>query len=168
MVLGLVTTAGIPDRPEGPALACRIKLTSSEASVQVTGSDATARNWVPFGKFTQPAVRENGKLDQVKFADTLAEGILNRVVRAQVIKGSAQKDKGKLVYQIRLENASPLILNGLAFVGTTSKEGDMPNVLAGIAIPPRRSMLVPTPEESVKTLGLKKGIKVLALDLSGL
>jgi hypothetical protein len=29
-------------------------------------------------------------------------------------------------------------------------------------------MLVPTPEESVKTLGLKKGIKVLALDLSGL
>ena len=104
----------------------------------------------------------------MKFADSLAEGILNRLVRAQVIKGSAQKDKGKLIYQIRLENASPLILNGLAFVGTGSKEDEMPKVLSGIAIPPRRSMLVPTTEESVKTLGLKKGIKVLALDLSGL
>jgi len=29
-------------------------------------------------------------------------------------------------------------------------------------------MLVSNPEESVKTLGLKKGIKVLALDRSGL
>jgi hypothetical protein len=29
-------------------------------------------------------------------------------------------------------------------------------------------MLVPTNDEVVKTLGLKKGIKVLALDLSGL
>jgi hypothetical protein len=168
MVLGLVTTIGIPERPAGPALACRVKLTATEASVQVTGSDRTARNWVAFGKFTQPTVVENGKLDQVKLADSLAEGILNRVVRAQVIKGSAQKDKGKLVYQIRIENASPLILNGVAFVGTASAPDEMPKLLSGIAIPPGRSMLVPTPEESVKTLGLKKGIKVLALDLSGL
>ena len=54
----------------------------------------------------------------MKFADALAEGILNRLVRAQVIKGSAQREKGKLIHQIRIENASPLILNGLALVGT--------------------------------------------------
>ena len=104
----------------------------------------------------------------MKFADALAEGILNRLVRAQVIKGSAQREKGKLIYQIRIENASPLILNGLAMVGTASKEDEMPKVLSGIAISPRRTMLVPTNEDVVKTLGLKKGIKVLALDLSGL
>jgi hypothetical protein len=40
--------------------------------------------------------------------------------------------------------------------------------LSGIAISPGRTMLVPTPEDVVKSLGLKKGIKVLGLDLSGL
>jgi hypothetical protein len=169
MVLGvLAATGSIPDVPKGPALACKIQLTGAEASVQISGSDATATKWVGFGKFTQPLVEENGKVDQLKFADSLADGLLNRLVRAQVIKGSAQREKGKLIYQIRLENASPFILNGLAMVGTGSKEDEMPKVLSGIAIPPRRSMLVPTTEDVVKTLGLKKGIKVTALDLSGL
>ena len=168
MVLGLLTAQGIPARPAGPALASRIRFNAGEASVQVTGSDKSARSWVPFGKFTQPLVQENGKLDHVKFADSMAEAVLNRLVRAQVIKSSAQRDKGKLIYQIRIENASPLILNGLALLGTESEEGEPPKVLSGIAIPPRKCMLVPTPAESVKTLGLKKGIKVLALDLSGL
>ncbi len=85
-----------------------------------------------------------------------------------MIKGSAQREKGKLIYQIRIENASPFILNGLALAGTGSKEDEMPKELSGIAIPPGRSMLVPTNQEVVKALGLKKGIKVLALDLSGL
>ena len=39
----------------------------------------------------------------------MAEGILNRLVRSQIIKGSATKDKGKLVYQLRIDNASPLV-----------------------------------------------------------
>ncbi len=162
MVLGLLTAQGIPARPAGPALASRIRFNAGEASVQLIGSDKSARSWVPFGKFTQPLVQENGKLDHVKFADSLAEAVLNRLVRAQVIKGSAQRDKSKLIYQIRIENASPLILNGLALLGTESKEGEPPKILSGIAIPPRKCMLVPTPAESVKTLGLKKGIKVLA------
>ena len=64
MVLGLVAATGIPARPTGPAVACRIRLNAGEASVQVTGSDATAMKWVPFGKFSQPLVQENGKLDR--------------------------------------------------------------------------------------------------------
>ena len=139
VVLGLLTAEGIPARPAGPAFACRIRFNASDASVQLTGSDASARKWDPFGKFTLPLVQENGKLDHVKFADSLAEAVLNRLVRAQVIKGSAQKHKDKLIYQIRIENASPLILNGLALVGTASKEGELPKLLSGIAISPRRA-----------------------------
>ncbi len=168
MVLGLIASEGISEQPEGPSLACRINMTAREASVQVLGSDATGRNWVPFGKFALPLAVENGKPDVVRFADALAGGILDRVVRAQVVKGSAQKEKGKVVYQVKIENASPLILNGLAFRGNDTKVGEAPRVLAGIALPPRRTMLVPTPDDVVKTLGLKKGIKVMALDLSGL
>ena len=104
----------------------------------------------------------------MRLADGLSEGILNRLVRAQIIKGSATKDKGKLVYQLRIDNASPLVLNGLAMVGTTSKEDEIPKVLPMISVSPRRSLTVPTPENVVRGLGLKKGVKLVALDLSGL
>jgi hypothetical protein len=87
-------------------------------------------------------------------------------VRAQLNKGV--KDKGKMHYSIRIDNASPLVLNGLAALGTTSKPDETPKVLAGICLSPRKSMTVPASEEVVKALGLKKGIKVVALDLSGL
>ena len=41
-------------------------------------------------------------------------------------------------------------------------------MLWGISISPRRSLTVPATEDVVRTLGLKKGIKLVALDLSGL
>ena len=85
----------------------------------------------------------------------------------QVAKGTS-REKGKLIYQVRIENASPLVLNGLAVLGTTSKAGETPKVLLGICVSPRRSMTVPASEEVVKTLGLKQGIRVVALNLSGL
>ena len=92
--------------------------------------------------------------------------MFNRLVRAQLGKGV--KDKGKMHYSIRIDNASPLVLNGLAALGTTSKPDETPKVLSGICLSPRRSMTVPAREEVVKSLGLKKGIKLVALDLSGL
>ena len=76
--------------------------------------------------------------------------------------------KGKLTYGIRIDNASPLRLNGLAAVGVESGKDVEAHVLAGISIPPRRSMTVPASEEAVKELRLKHGIRVTALDLSGL
>lgn len=103
-----------------------------------------------------------------RFADELSEGILNRLVRAQIVRGTATKDKGKLVYQLRIDNASPLVLNGLAMVGTASKADEVPNVLPMISVSPRRSLNVPTREDVVSSLGLKKGVKLVALDLSGL
>jgi hypothetical protein len=53
-------------------------------------------------------------------------------------------------------------------VGSSSPQDEQPKVLGGICIAPRRSLTVPATEEAVKTLGLKKGIRVMALDLSGL
>jgi hypothetical protein len=168
-VLGLMAQVGeIPLRPEGPSVACRVRLSETEAMVQVTSSDALASRWVNFGKFTVPVSRQEGKVEVGRLADLLSEGILNRLVRAQIIKGSATKDKGKLVYQLRIDNASPLVLNGVAIVGTTSKEDEVPKVLSMISVSPRKSLTVPTDENVVRSLGLKKGIKVLALDLSGL
>jgi hypothetical protein len=167
-ILGLVAhVAEMPSRPEGPAVACRVRLSAGDATVQVYSTDGAAQNWVPFGKFTLPVVQEKGKFDSGRFADGLAEGVLRRLVRAQVTKGTA-KEKGKLIYQVRIENASPLVLNGLAVLGTTSKADEEPKVLWGICISPRRSLTVPATEEAVRTLGLKKGVKVVALDLSGL
>ena len=87
-------------------------------------------------------------------------------MRAQLSKGV--KDKGKMHYSIRIDNASPLILNGLAAVGTTSSPDEIPKVLLGICVSPHRSLTVPASEEAVKELGLKKGIKLTALNLSGL
>jgi hypothetical protein len=169
-VLGLVAEVGpIPAGPAGrPAVACRVRLAANEALVQVTSSDAEAAHWVNFGKFSVPLSQGPGKVDVAQFADALSEGILNRLVRAQIIKGSATKDKGKLVYQLRIDNASPLVLNGLAIVGTTSKNDEKPKVLSMISVSPRKSFSVPTTDDVVRTLGLKKGIKILALDLSGL
>src|SRR5262249_34358636 len=76
MVWGLTARVGpIPARPQGPAVACRVKVNASEALVQVTSSDASARNWVPFGKFTVPVTQTKEKFDVGQFADGLADGV---------------------------------------------------------------------------------------------
>jgi hypothetical protein len=165
-VLGLQAVLGIPAQPEGPAVACRVRLNGGEALVQLVSSDGAARNWVPFGKFTLSVGQDREKPDTAQFADALTEEVLNRLVRAQLSKGP--RVKGKLTYQLRIENASPLILNGLSVVGPPSKTVEEPKVLTGISIPPRKSLTVPASEDAVKTLGLKQGIRVMALDLSGL
>ena len=79
-------------------------------------------------------------------------GALNRLVRVQLGKGVS--DKGKMHYQLRVENDSPLILNGVA---ATSGPDATPRVLSGISLSPHRSMTVPASEEVVTSLGLEKG-----------
>ena len=153
---GLAGQVGeIPAQPEGPAVACRVRLTGSEALVQVASSDAPAKNWVPFGKFSLPTVADKGKFDTAKFADGLAEGILNRLVRAQLSKGP--REKGKLTFKVRIDNASPLILNGLAVLGTESKDGEMPKVLSGIALPPRKQHDAPRQRGRRQDAGPEEG-----------
>ena len=164
--LGLTTKLGIPEQPEGPAVACRVKFAATEATVQVVCSDATVSRWLPFGKFTLPLIAGTAKFEAAKFGEALAEGVLSRMVRAQYMRGP--NVKGKATYQVRIDNASPLVLNGLAVLGTETKTEEQPKELSGVCIAPRRSMTVPATEEVVKTLGLRKGIRVVAADLSGL
>ena len=73
--------------------------------------------------------------------------------------------KGKQTYKIRVDNASPLLLNGLAVQGMLGTPNEPPKVLAGISIPPNRNMTVPATSEMVDQLGLRKGIRIIAADL---
>ncbi len=68
---------------------------------------------------------------------------------------------------IRIENYSPLLLNGLAISGMKAKAGDPVKFLLGISVSPRRTFTVPVTAESVEKYGLKD-IKAVAVDLSGL
>jgi hypothetical protein len=166
LVMGLHAELGVPAKPDRPSLACRVGLKGEEIQVQLAGSDGAARAWVSLAKFTVALRGDRAAGDATEIADEIAEGLLGRLVRTHLIKGP--REKGKLTYRIRIENGSPLRLNGLAAVGLDSKEDAKSRVLTGISIPPRQSMTVPASEEVVKQLGLKRGIRLTALDLSGL
>jgi hypothetical protein len=169
-VLGLRAESGAPAQPEGPSVLCRILISGTaakpEALVQVSASDGTATKWLPAGKFTVPLARESGKVKVGEFGNAMAEGVLGRLVRAQLSKGP--RVKGKETYRVRIDNASPLILNGLAVAGTSKKDGELPKVLPPISLSPRRSLTLPASTEVVDQLGLKAGVRVIAADLSGL
>jgi len=163
-VLGLAVESGIPAKPAGPGLACRVSLVENdEAIVQVSTTDANGASWVAAGKFTLPLT---GEAKSELVADSLAEGMLSRLVRTQLIKG--QKAKGKDTFKIHIENASPLVLNGLALSGVNAKADSAPSALAGFSLPPRKSMDLPASQDVVDRLGLKDGVKAIAADLSGL
>ena len=122
-VVGLAAQIGIPTKPEGPAVACRVHLIASgnatEAVVQVLTTDNTGREWVSAGKFNLPLVRDaKGQLDSAKLLDQVAEGTLSRLVRVQLLKEKIRDKKGNVIHMIKIENASPLVLNGLALSGT--------------------------------------------------
>lgn len=172
MVLGLKVEAGVPSQPKGPSIACVVKLTGSatapEARVAVSASDGAATAWTPMGQFSLTIPKTSEKKAEA-LADAAAEGVLGRLVRAQLTKGPRQK--GKETYRVRVENASPLILNGLALAGLNGTEAQKTAkaaALAGISLAPRRSLTINAGPDVVERLGLKTGIKVVAADLSGL
>jgi hypothetical protein len=166
MVLGLKAESGVPAHPEGPAVACKVRVNKGDAMVQVGISDGTGQSWTAAGKFTVPLTRDKDKLNTTALVDALAEGILDRLVRVQIAPGP--RVKGKPSFKLKIENASPLVLNGLAVLGRGNAANEVPKVLSGICIAPSRSMTVPASEEMVKGLGLRKGVRVIAADLSGL
>jgi hypothetical protein len=135
--------------------------------VQVASSDGMARSWMAFGKFALKTKGTDGAFDAARVADGVAEGIISRLVRAQILKEKT-RDKGRLVYLIRIENASPLILSGLALQSAAEKADAPTRVLTSLGIPPRKYLTIPASEDVVRALGLKQGIRVSALDLSGL
>jgi hypothetical protein len=181
-LLGLSVEEGIPARPAGPSVACKVVLTSAgEASVSLGTSDSRGTSWVSSGKLSVPLAREipsktaDGKeltaeeqseLRTVYLADSLAEGVLSRLVRAQLTKGP--RAGGKETYRIRLDNVSPLVLNGVALTGQNATTDVRPTGLAGISLPPLKSLTLPATSDVVDRLGLKDGVKAIAADLSAL
>jgi hypothetical protein len=169
-MLGLATRAEMPERPEGPAVACRVRLEGrgekAEAIAEVLASDERGAAWLPMGQFRLRLARDgSGRRPAADFADALAEGILGRLVKVELSK--AGDAKGKASYRIRIANASPLVLNGLAVAGPGGEPGRS-SALFGLGLPPRRSTTVPATPRLVERLGLKDGLRAIAADLGGL
>jgi len=167
--LGLSVELGVPQRPEGPALACRVQLDgpdAEQATVLVSASDEAGSGWTPMGKFTLPTPAD---ATAESIADAMAQGLGSRLVRARLTEG--KKVKGKATYKVRIDNASPLLLNAVSIAGV-GEAGDgeqpKPSTLAGFSLPPRRSMSFTATAEMVQRLGLGGGVEVVAADLSGL
>jgi hypothetical protein len=177
-VLGLTVESKVPARPTGPAVGVKVQLTTaSEASVQLATTDASGTAWTAIGKFTVAVDRDDaGKVKLEEFGDAVAEQLLKRLVVVKLVKTKANaggglipaSPKAKDTYSIRVENYSSLLLNGVAIVGAGAKPSEPAKLLAGISLAPRRTFSVAATPEAVERFGLKDGVKVIALDLSGL
>jgi hypothetical protein len=170
-VLGLTARPEIPARPDGPGLACEISLTGETSNprldVRLAATSPDAGRWVPAGRFSISLRDDKGKdRPAAELADDLAAQALSTLVRAEVAPGP--RVKGKPSYQITIRNTSPMVLSGLAVTGTSEGEKPTdPSLLSGLCVPPRKSLKVPASAEFVERLKLKKGVKVVAADLSG-
>jgi hypothetical protein len=164
-LLGLTARTGVPRQPRGPALSCRVEIADAAASVRCSLSDEAGISWADVGKFSLPILNPGGTpLTPAELTDRLAEGLLDRLVRVHLTR----EGKGKDAFRIRIENASPFVLSGLTLEGSEPKAESRPSTLVGLSLSPRRALTVPTTHEVMRRQGLTKGIRVLAVDLSGL
>jgi hypothetical protein len=99
-----------------------------------------------------------------EFADRWAEGLLGRLIRVRL----SREGEGKDAYRIRITNGSPLVLSGLTLGASEPKAVSRPSTLVGLSLSPRRAMTVPATHDVARRLGYSKGVRVLAVDLSGL
>jgi hypothetical protein len=186
LVLGLTAREEIPERPDGPALACRMQVRDSLLDVKLLVSHPSGSDWVTRGGFqiklsppkpcpeSEESAGEKLTLtsDQLKereairLGDEIASRLLERLVRMRLSHGP--KTKGKETFRIKIVNYSPLILNGLALAGLEARADQPPSVLLGLSLPPLKSFTVPATAELVERLKLNDGVRVLAADLSGL
>jgi hypothetical protein len=128
--------------------------------------DEAGTAWRTVGKFSVALADSTGaEPAATEIADALAENLLNRLVRVQLIPGP--RVKGKETHKIRIDNGSPLVLHGLALAGSAADPEAKPALLLGISLPPKKSLAVPASSEVVRRLKLKQGISVQAVDLSG-
>ena len=165
-IFGLRVRSGIPAQPTCPSIACRTKIAGTEASVQLWLSDPAGK-WVSAGKFTMPITNNPDlKAATASLTDTWAEGVLSRLIRVQL--AISAKTKGKDTYKIRIDNVSSLVLHGLVLSGTTVSDRDKPSAVAGLSLPPKKTLTVPATSEVVERLGFKSGVRVLAASLTGL
>ncbi len=169
-LLGLKVEIGIPDAPTGPSLAFAIVVDPAKEKAEMAVKSSTGLGrWVDAGKLTLPVTQKDGKVDAPKLADAAADGILGRVIEARLVKG--KKVHGHESYTVQILNRSPLVLNGVALAGPgpiDEKGGTVPGILSGLSVGPGNYLAIGASAEMVERLGLKKGVHILAADLSGL
>jgi hypothetical protein len=171
-VLGLAATEGIPARPDGPALAWRGAIDNTRIRVEVEATDASGQKWTAMGGFDVMrqtdllAAKEEQTRQAIETVDDLAAGVLGRLVRVQLSKPKRVQDR--LIYQIQIANDSPLILNGVAVCGPDDPAKAETKALSGFSLPPHKTINLPATSEVVQRLGLKEGLRVVAVNLSGL
>ena len=166
-VLGLQGHEGIDASPNGPAIACRVRVEDQIAVAQLSVSNETGDRWVPAGELTLKLNQTDaGKMTTDALIDRLAEAVLTKLVHVKLVAGP--KSKGKASYRIRVENASPMILKGISLTGLDAKADVPPSTLLGITLPPHRSLDLPARAEVIERLKLQKGIELLGIDLGTL
>jgi hypothetical protein len=163
--LGLTARSGIPARPAGPALSCRIEMKDGPTSVRIGSSDEAGSSWVDVAKFTVPSIGAGEDAPTpAGLVDRVAEGVLERLIRVRLTR----QGQGKVAYRIQIENSSPLVLNGLTLGDRESRPGALPANLVGLSLPPRKAMTIPATQALARRAGSGKRIRLLAADLSGL
>jgi hypothetical protein len=171
-VLGLAATEGIPARPDGPALAWRGTIADDAINVRVEATDPSGKAWTPMGGFEvkhkpgAAASKEELSRQAIELVDGLAAGVLGRVVRVDLSKPKRVRDR--LIYQIQIANDSPLVLGGIAVAGAEDSAKAELKAISGLSLPPHKTLNLPASSELVERLGLKGGLRVLAVNLSGL
>jgi len=167
-MLGLVLQPGVPAAPDRPSLAVRVQLhNESQATIVVQSSDGSTGQWANQGKFNLPVSKKSGESAEVfaaRISDELAEGLLSRLVRVQV---TDKKVDGRKVYSLRVDNASPLVLSGVAVKsGSTDKEVA---TIMNLSVRPHKSVAIPMDPKTVSRFGLAgKGVKAIGADLTAL
>jgi hypothetical protein len=92
--------------------------------------------------------------------------MLARLVRVALTEGP--RVKGQRTYKVRIDNRSPLVLDGLALAPPAAKPGAKPSLLLGMSLSPMKSLAIPVSNEVVNRLELKRGARALSANLSGL
>ena len=152
-LLGLTARPGIPARPPGPALACRIEIKDGRTSVRLSSSDEAGSSWVNVAKFTLPSIEAGGNPPTpAGLIDRVAEGVLERLIRVRLTR----QGQGKVAYRIRIENGSPLVLNGLTLGCRESGPDSQPATLVGLSLPPRKAMTIPASQAMARRVGLRR------------
>lgn len=165
-ILGLATRDGIATDPAHPCLACRLRLDDEIVQVQLSVSNDAGTGWDSVGKFSIVLKNEEGvDRSAIEIIDQLSEKILGRVIDPELVVKSV---KGKRKYAIKINNASPLVLNSLALSGPSRDRKVPPTFLLGLSVPPHRTLTVPASEDAVERLGLSKGVKPIAAELGDL
>ena len=171
-VLGLTAREGVPEQPNAPALACRAEVTDTAINVKLSASHPSGTDWILIDRYQlkrstvepnpehspdKPSLTAEQMRQRraVRLALAITEGMSERLVRVKLARGP--RLHGKETFRIKIINDSPLILNGLAIDGAKAADDHAPSIVAGLSLPPLKTLTVPASVDAVKRLGLKDG-----------